>query len=131
MIDGTDAEDITGLVTQLLLQIVPTTVEGRAIEVRDSDYHQSARQPVCDSADTSNHAASNKHLETREQAGCHLWDMTSSHLAAMIAVKHAAFDILPKVVSQALGQEQTRLAEVLIGSLANILCHPDLAELVS
>lgn len=97
-VDAADAEDIKHLVTQLLLQVLPT---------------------------------STAELQLREQAGCDLWDMTRAEGPARIAVQHAALEILPKVAMEALSHNQPRMAELLTGALANILCHSTLAEQVS
>ena len=69
-------------------------------------------------------------LEARETAATYLWDITQSDHPATIAVQNSALKILPEVVLHAISHQQPRLAELLLGSLANILCHPTLAELV-
>ena len=69
-------------------------------------------------------------LDAREQAGSDLWDATQSEGAATIAVANSGLDIIPQVVLHAISQQQLRLAELLLGALANILCHSRLAELV-
>ncbi len=70
-------------------------------------------------------------FQAREEAASSLWDVTQSERPASIAVDHAALDILPRVLLHAIAHDQLRLAELLMGSLANILCHPPLAKLVS
>lgn len=122
-----DTVDITHLVTQLLLQILPTTATASACCCNPDGQPRA----VCSEPDTNLEQAVVAQLEAREQAACHLWDMTSSEEAASIAVQHAALKILPKVVIEALSQNQPRLAELLAGALANIVCHRTLAEQVS
>ena len=126
-VSAVDAIDITHHMTQLLLQILPKTEgandrcctpEGQVRSARSEGY-ENIKQ------------ASSEQLEAREQAGCHLWDMTSSEEAASVAVQHAALEIMPKVMTEALSQNQPRLAELLAGALANVLCHRALAEQVS
>ncbi|KAL3133077.1 hypothetical protein ABBQ38_006979 [Trebouxia sp. C0009 RCD-2024] len=123
-VDAVDTIDTAHLVTQLLLQVLPTNASA-------SDrcwYAEGQSRAVSSEADDDIEQLASVQLEAREQAGCHLWDMTSSVEAASIAVQHAALNILPKVVMEALGQNQSRLAELLAGALANILCHHTLAE---
>lgn len=125
-VDAVDTIDTAHLVTQLLLQVLPTNASA-------SDrcwYAEGQSRAVSSEADDDIEQLASVQLEAREQAGCHLWDMTSSVEAASIAVQHAALNILPKVVMEALGQNQSRLAELLAGALANILCHHTLAEQV-
>lgn len=122
-----DAVDFEHLVTQLLLQIMPPTA------IEHSVGFSSDAQPtsVSSQANDEIEEVASRQLEAREQAGCDLWDMTSSEGPARVAVQHAALEILPKVATEALSQNQSRVAELLIGALANILCHHTLAEQVS
>ncbi len=69
-------------------------------------------------------------LDAREQAGSDLWDATQSEGPATIAVANSGLAIIPQVVLHAISHQQLRLAELLLGALANILCHSRLAELV-
>lgn len=69
-------------------------------------------------------------LDAREQAGSELWDATQSEGPATIAVANSGLDIIPQVVLHAISHQQLRLAELLLGALANILCHSRMAELV-
>jgi len=69
-------------------------------------------------------------LDAREQAASDLWDATQSEGPATIAVANSGLDIIPQVVVHAISHQQLRLAELLLGALANILCHTCLAELV-
>ena len=69
-------------------------------------------------------------LDAREQAGSELWDATRSEGPATIAVANSGLDIIPQVVLHAISHQQLRLAELLLGALANILCHSRLAKLV-
>ncbi|KAA6427558.1 MAG: hypothetical protein FRX49_02221 [Trebouxia sp. A1-2] len=70
-------------------------------------------------------------LDAREQAGSVLWDTTQSEGPATIAVANSGLDIIPLVVLHAISHQQFRLAELLLGALANILCHSRLAELAA
>lgn len=125
-VDTADATDTKHLVTQLLLHILPTTA------VEPSDGSPDAQPTsVSSEADNKTGGVASKQLEAREQAGCDLWDITSSEEPARVAVQLAALEILPKVAAEALEQSQSRLTELLIGALANILCHSTLAEQVS
>ena len=69
-------------------------------------------------------------LDAREQAGSDLWDSTQSEGPATIAVANSGLEIIPQVVLHAISHQQHRLAELLLGALANILCHSRLAEVV-
>ena len=69
-------------------------------------------------------------LDAREQAGSDLWDATQSEGPATTAVANSGLDIIPQVVLHAISHQQLRLAELLLGALANILCHSRLAKLV-
>lgn len=122
-IDAADAVDIEHLVTQLLLQILPTPASDESHDAQPTSVSSGAHDEVGEVA--------SKPLEAREQAGCDLWDMTSSEGPARVAVQHAALEILPKVATEAITQGQSRVAELTIGALANILCHRTLAEQVS
>lgn len=121
--DAADAVDIEHLVTQLLLQILPTTASDE-----DPDAQPT---PVGSQGHDETGEVSSRQLKAREQAGCDLWDMTSSEGPARVAVQHAALEMLPKVATEAISHGQSRVAELLIGALANILCHRTLAEQVS
>ena len=122
-----DAVDIEHLVTQLLLQILPPTTIEQSV-----GFNSDARPTsVSSQPDDEIEEVASRQLEAREQAGCDLWDMTSSEGPARVAVQHAALEILPRVATEALSQNQSRVVELLIGALANILCHRDLAEQVS
>lgn len=128
-VDAADNVDTTHLVTQLLLQILPTSATP-SNGCCNSDAHPTS-VPVCTEAGDDIKKTELTQLQAREQAGCHLWDMTSSEGPARVAVQHAALEILPKVAVEALSQNQPRMAELLTGALANIICHRTLAEQVS
>ena len=124
-VDTAAAVDIKHLVTQLLLQILPTT----AVESTEGNSDAQPRSVGSEAGDETEEVAS-RQLEAREKAGCDLWDVTSSEGPARAAVQLAALEILPKVAMEALNQNQSRVAELMIGALANILCHGTLAEQV-
>ena len=126
-IDDTDINDTTRLVTQLLLQIMPRLPR----ETHPEAPCMPAPSTLNQSDITKTAVAALNQVETREEAGCHLWDMTSSEESARIALQHGALEILPEVVLEALSSAQARIAELLIGSMANIVCHRTLAGLVS
>ena len=123
-VDAADTVDIKHLVTQLLLQILPTSTAERS-----DGFCNPEPQSTSISSGTGELASSQQEL--REQAGCDLWDMTRAEEPARVAVQYAALEILPKVAMEALSHNQPRMAELLTGALANILCHSTLAEQVS
>lgn len=127
-VDAADAVDIKHLVTQLLLQILPTSTAERS-----DGFCNPEAQPTSTSSEVHSGTGdmASRQLELREQAGCDLWDMTRAEGPARVAVRHAALEILPKVAMEALSHNQPRMAELLTGALANILCHSTLAEQVS
>ena len=122
-----EIDDTTRLVTHLLLQILPTAAENDLNRAQRDDHCQ----PAGSITSPENAATPQTLLEDREQAGCQLWDITISEEPARIAVQHAALVILPQVADEALRQGQTRMAELLIGSMANIMCHCTMADQVS
>lgn len=123
----TEDHDTARIVTQLLLEILPAQPAQLTYDSHETDRCKLATQA---NSSVSAHHGDVSFLKAREQAGCDLWDMMSSEGPAGQAVEHAALEILPKVIAEALRQEQTRLAEVLIGSMSNMLCHRMPAQLV-
>lgn len=81
-------------------------------------------------SDSLNRLQQDGQLDAREQAGSDLWDSTQSEGPATIAVANSGLEIIPQVVLHAISHQQLRLAELLLGALANILCHSRLAEVV-
>lgn len=120
-IDDAEISATTRLVAQLLLQIMPMT----AARIPSQTHPEAPCLPA-----QSGTRQNDEGTESREEAGCHLWDMTCSEESARIALEHAALEILPEVVLEALSKAQTRIAELLIGSMANIVCHRTLSDLV-
>ena len=119
MADGeSDAEDTCGLVPgviELLRLVLPTASS-------ECSSESGVQHVFCSPQESS---------EAREQAACDLCDVTQSEGPASIAVEHSGLQILPSVLIHAIAHRQTRIAELLMGSLANILCHPPLADLVN
>ena len=127
-VDAADTVDIKHLVTQLLLQILPTSTAERGTGFCNPEAQHTS---ISSEVDSGTGELASRQLDLREQAGCDLWDMTRAGETARVAVQHAALEILPKVAMEAVSHNQPRMAELLTGALANILCHSTPAEQVS
>ncbi|DBA97256.1 TPA: hypothetical protein ACH3X1_015004 [Trebouxia sp. C0004] len=116
-------QGVTPSVIALLQRVLPRQPE--ATTTAHASLHLAS-----DSLDRLQKDGQISQLDAREQAGSDLWDATQSEGPATIAVANSGLDIITQVVLHAISHQQLRLAELLLGALANILCHERLAELV-
>ncbi|KAK9821706.1 hypothetical protein WJX74_010917 [Apatococcus lobatus] len=59
----------------------------------------------------------------QEDAGCILWDLSTSEGSAEFLIRHQLLELLPLVLQDALSSGKLRLVEILIGVLGNLACH--------
>ena len=123
-----DLDGLTSGVTQLLRRILPSKGAGASERSVSSTVTDSTKSEAGRSQAALNDNL--RQLKAREEAASELWDLTQSETTASIGVQYSALDILPQVVMHDIVHKQFRIAELLMGALANILCHPSLAEQV-
>lgn len=75
--------------------------------------------------ETSSPASDENPDDQQEAAGCMLWDLSADPGHAQNLVDHYILDVIAKILPDASQHTTTgRLAELLVGILGNLVCHP-------
>ena len=117
-------------VVQLLQAVLPSGGTTSPVQSRHDAQNSPDASP--DTQEARNDVANSEECDSvRESAGADLWDLAQSEEPARVAIDNMALDILPRVVTHAVEHHQFRIAELLLGALANIMCHSSLAQVVN
>lgn len=121
--DAEELQAVSVLIPDLLRRILPLAEDMRGDDALHAAVSARGSHSLLAPSDGANSCT-----DAREQAAEDLCDLVASPSSAQVAVRCMAFQILVEVAGHALSSTQNRVAELCMGTLANITCHKKLAE---